>query len=394
MKKSKHPSPRSGSIAQVLRRTLGIAVWVVALAVALWTLVAGWGGRVDPRSWWLPAVTVLSYPLAVLAAGVLAAVLALARCWCPMAVVLATLLATWPALRVNVPVNVGRSAAAASTSDTFTLLTYNVQGFGGDADSLNATMRYILDTDADLVLLQEASLGPKDFTDLPSVAPMRDEIYRRYPYHSHGYHDLIILSRWPYTVLRDTTLRQGFGSPDNISREYHFYAKAFDIDMPGRQLRVVNLHLQSIGLTDEDKKIYHEVTQMQGMTDRDQLSQVKGSLLSKLVSAFRRRADEAHQLRAILDECPANLVVCGDFNDVPASYAYWTVRGSDLRDAWADAAFGPTYTYNRDLMLFKIDHVLYRGALHAVDIARHKAGSSDHYPQRVTFGWTKQPAEP
>ena len=63
-----------------------------------------------------------------------------------------------------------------------------------------------------------------DFTDLPQHVDLRDEIEQKYPYHSHGYHDLTILSKLPYTVYGDTTLKQGFGSPDDIGSEYHFYA--------------------------------------------------------------------------------------------------------------------------------------------------------------------------
>ena len=222
---------------------------------------------------------------------------------------------------------------------------------------------------------------------------MYDEIERKYPYHSHGYHDLIILSRWPYTVYSDTTLRQGFGSSDDGHQEYHFYAKAFDIKMPDRQLRIINVHLQSIGLNDSDRQTYRNITHLDSVGDRGQMSRVRHSLLSKLSGAFRRRASEAHQLRSIIDQCPANVVLCGDFNDTPASYTYWTVRGNDLKDANAERGCGFTNTCNSDKMLFHIDHILYRGSLRAMAIRRDKAGTSDHYPQLATFEWL-QSSEP
>ena len=371
------------------RHFVNLMFAVITVTVALWVLFAGWGGHVDPRRWAVPAVAVLTYPAALIASAALAAALAVARCWRLLLTLVLAIVTTWPAFRVNVPLH----AAIQPSGPTFSVLTFNVMGFSGETGDVNSTMRYILDSGADLVVLQEGQLGPTDFNRLPTVLPMYDEIEREYPYHSHGYHDLIILSRWPYKVYSDTTLRQGFGSPDNGHSEYHFYAKAFDIEMPGRQLRVINVHLQSIGLDDSDKQTYRNITHLDSVGDRSQMSRMRHSLLSKLSGAFRRRAGEAHQLRSIIDGSPANVVLCGDFNDTPASYAYWTVGGSDLHDAFAERGCGLASTFNKDKMLFHIDHILYRGDLRATSIRRDKAGTSDHYPQIATFEWLVAPEQ-
>lgn len=368
---------------RVSRHFANLLLAAITLAVVLWVLLAGWGGRIDPRQWVLPAVAVLTYPAALIGALAMSVLLAVTRRWRLLLMLVLAAMTTWPAFKVNVPLNASQQPAG----PTFSVLTFNVMGFGGETGEINSTMRYILDSGADLVVLQEGQLGPTDFNRLPTVLPMCDEIERKYPYHSHGYHDLIILSRWPYTVYSDTTLRQGFGSPDNGRSEYHFYAKAFDIDVPGHQLRVINVHLQSIGLNGDDKQTYRNITHLDSVRDLNQMRQVRSSLLSKIAGANRRRAGEAHQLRSIIDTSPENLILCGDFNDVPASYTYWTVRGSDLGDAWADCGRGLTYTFNTDMMLFHIDHILYRGSLKPVAIRRDKVGTSDHYPLWAAFEW-------
>lgn len=360
----------------------------VALLVSVWILLSGWGGYVDPRQWTFPSVVVLTYPAAMLVALLTLVVALISRAWKAAILLAVSLLLTLPAMRVNMPL--GGSREPSDTAATFSMLTYNVTGFGcmKGNEEVSSTMRYILDANADLVMLQEGSLGPRDFTDVPSVHPMKAEICSKYPYRSYGYHDLIILSRYPYTVYEDTTLCNGFGSPDDIHKEYHFFAKAFDIEMPkGRQLRIINLHLQSIGLSAEDKQIYRNITHLDSVQSREQMHQARHSLYAKLAGAFRRRAGEAHHLREIINNSPENLIVCGDFNDTPASYCYWTVRGSDMADAYAQRGRSLTYTFNKDLMLFKIDHVLYRGDMNAVSIRRDKAGASDHYPLLTTFEW-------
>ena len=362
------------------------------MAVAVlccWVLCSGWAGSVDPRRWALPAVVGLTYPLAVIVALTALLVTLLAKAWKALAALALALLLTWPALRVNVPMHVASSAASDSI-DTFTILTFNVRGFSSDTDDeeINVTMRYILDVNADVVMLQETSMGPKDYFYKPNMQPLLREIEAKYPYHSRGYHDVAILSRYPYTVREDSTLRNGIGAPDNIHTEYHAYAKVFDIDMPrGRQVRVIGTHMQSIGLSDSDKQAYHNLTHLDSVSDGRQINQVRHSLYKKLAGAFYRRAGESQQLRSAIDGYDGNVVVCGDFNDTPASYCYWTVRGDDLADAYAQCGCGMTYTFNSNLMLFKIDHVLYKGAMRAIDIRRDKAGASDHYPLLTTFEW-------
>ena len=70
------------------------------------------------------------------------------------------------------------------------------------------------------------------------------------------------------------------------------------------------------------------------------------------------------QCSQAIDESPANLIVCGDMNDVPTSHVYRVIRGDDLHDAWCDVGRGYAYTYNRHRLKYRIDHVLYRGDVH------------------------------
>ena len=215
-------------------RRFGHKIWhvllmTIALLVCAWTLLSGWGGYVDPHKWVLLSVAGLTYPAAIIAALVILVISLLTRGWKAAIIIAASLLLTFPALRVNVPINGSHSPS--DSTKTFRLLTFNVIGFWsvhGNED-VSSSMRYILDSNADVVVLQEGTAGPEDFCEQPFILPMKGEIERKYPYHSHGYHDLVIMSRYPYTVLEDTTLRNGHNGR-------HFYGKAFDVKMPeGRQ---------------------------------------------------------------------------------------------------------------------------------------------------------------
>ena len=97
------------------------------------------------------------------------------------------------------------------------------------------------------------------------------------------------------------------------------------------------------------------------------------------------RQPTAEMLRGIVDSTATDLVLCGDMNDTPASWAYRTLVGDDLHDVYPEVYRGYMNTYNKDRFLFRIDHVMYRGNLRPVSLVRGDAITSDHYPQFTTF---------
>ena len=376
-----------------MKKILKITCLVLTVIIAIMVLMAGWGGHIAPSTWSLPALFTLAFvPIAAMGL-VWLIVLAVLRRWILAAAMAVVMLAVWPTVRINSPLNVF-SPKVDDYAQTLKVMTWNVMGFDDihNRKQLSASMLYILEKDPDVVIMQETTLGPLDFIETPGVIELRERIEERYPYHTRGYHDLGIMSKVPYRVYEDSTMTQGFGSIDNGRTEYHFYAKAFDIDLgDGRQLRLLGLHLQSIGLSSSDRDLYVKLTKPGevGQMNRAEMSQAKNSLYGKVASAFRRREVEANMVRNIIDNCPPNLIVCGDFNDVPGSYSYRTIKGDDLSDAYADCAFGPTFTFNQNRLYFKIDQFMYRGDMTAVEAKCPHVGGSDHYPIVVTLKWNK-----
>ena len=104
------------------------------------------------------------------------------------------------------------------------------------------------------------------------------------------------------------------------------------------------------------------------------------SVKHKLDYGFQTHAHQAEAMRQLIDEASGDILVMGDMNDTPGSFAYRTVCGNDLRDAWADAGMGPIYTYNAYHLYVKIDHILYRGNMRVLSCRRDREGESDHYP--------------
>lgn len=372
------------------------AVLVEVVIISLLYLCSAYGGFVYPQgNTAIFAVLNLAY-LPLLAVMLLHLVVALLmQYWRALAVLVVALIASLPTLTLNIPYG-GHVGDAAKIEDPFRLLTFNVRYFGiwdGKKDEApNPNLKFILDSDADVVVLQEASITEFPYEEIPSFKPLVKEFRKKYPYRFHGYRDVVILSKYPYRVTDPERFSYmtvyAKGAP---SSEHHF-GKVFDVELPsGRTVRILGLHLQSYGLDSEDKALYRELTKPSQIPGKSEVKQVQSTLWTKLSAAFAVRAREALDLRHFLDNTVTdNVIVCGDFNDTPGSYAYRTIKGEDLRDAYADAAVGPTITYRDNRFYFRIDHVLYGKQLAVTAITRPKQGTSDHYPLLVDFAWKKQ----
>ena len=363
------------------KRAVAVTLIIFTVMVAVAMLVSAWGGLVNPNESTLMPIATLAMPIVLVVNVFVAIVWLLMLKWKLALIPIAAIVVSWSPVSTVCPINL--FAKNYDADSTFRVMSYNVANFDyTNQDKPSKPMRHILDQDADLVLMQEGSQN-RNYLTVPNVIGMRDEIIQKYPYRSSGYRDLVILSKYPYNVVPDSAFET------NPNHDGGVYAKAFDIEMPGgKQLRIISLHLRSIGMDRDDKDLYTDLTRREvNVNSRSNLKRIKHSLYDKLGRAFVYHAQEAHIVRSLIENGPSNVIVCGDFNEAPSSYCYRTLRGDDFRDTFQDCGCGFTYTFNANRMYFKIDHILYRGSMEAVDWSRAKVPDSDHYPQVATFVW-------
>ena len=343
---------------------------LIAIVTSFVLLFAAYGGRVDPHIWNLPALATLALPAVAIAAVMLLVLLAVFRQWKACVVIVGAMMLSWPTLRLVCPVNLFNGKADPAKTQ-LKVITMNVEEFNwqkGDR-SPSKSMRYILDQDADIVVIQEG-LVYFPFEKLEKVKPMLSELYKKYPYRKKHFYDVGILSKYPFTEVESSVLAQ-----DSLN----YFIKAWDVEAPGGDLRVVNMHLSSMRLNKNDNRIIDSMNKPSGRKSRAE------SVLKKLMSGFRGHVRQAEAVRKLLDNTAGDVLVMGDMNEPPGSFAYRTVCGDDMRDAWADAGLGPTYTFHAHHLYVKIDHILYRGNMKVLSCHRDKEGESDHYPLRAVF---------
>ncbi len=342
---------------------------LLAIIAAFVLLISAYGGRVDPTIWVMPSMATLALPIVTLVVLLLLAVLALCKQWRAAVIIVGALLLSWPTLRLISPFNLGHREAKEGKTP-LKVLTMNVTQFNwNDGDHPSKNMRYILDEDADIVVIQEG-LVYFSYEQLKTVKPMLKELYKKYPYRKKHFFDVGILSKYPFDEVESPVLAQ-----DSLG----YFIKAWDVDAPGGNIRVVNMHLSSLRFTRNDSQLIESMNTPSGRKKR-----IK-SVTKKLDVGFRSHARQARAVRQVLDETPGDVLVMGDMNDTPGSFAYRTVCGDDVRDAWADTGFGPIYTFHAHHLYVKIDHILYRGDMRVLSCRRDKKGESDHYPMVAVF---------
>lgn len=163
------------------------------------------------------------------------------------------------------------------------------------------------------------------------------------------------------------------GQIDSLPRYNAVWA---DLKISDDTVRVINLHLQSTSIRPEDTQFiqHHEY-----IFDNERENKLK-SIISRLAENTRKRAVQATAIRGFIDASPYDMIICGDFNDVPLSYSYHRIA-EDLKDTFAEAGNGYSYTFDGYFRMLQIDHILVSPDIEVISYeADNSAKYSDHYP--------------
>ena len=357
--------------------------WLFEILTAVFAVIlvfCAYAGKINPQSFIAAPFMNLAYIPLLLVMLLILLLAAVYRRWIAVLTLVLAFVMTLPVFRLYTPMNnvEDMPPIPADTTLLLKVMTYNVLSFNynepHDGNAPSATMKLILDANPDVVIIQEGNPNGIGWDEIPSIQPYINQVNARYPYCYNGVEGLNIMSKFPFTTQslgEERNTRSVLGFNRNQSA---YLARAFDLQLPsGKQLRLVDFRLQSYHLSF-------------GKNQNVRISpDAKPSALERMRRSFKLRDDDAMTLRRFIDASPANVIVCGDMNDVPSSHVYRVIRGSDLADAWVEVGNGYAHTFNRHNLPYRIDHILYRGDLTAVGAERPKGGSSDHYPLMVTF---------
>ena len=138
-------------------------------------------------------------------------------------------------------------------------------------------------------------------------------------------------------------------------------------------IRIYNIHMASIAFAPKDYKFIDDIAQ------NKETNEVEGSkgILKRLKRAFIKRTRQSEIVAEHLEACPYEIIICGDFNDTPSSYAYKTVA-KNLSDAFTQAGIGFGKSYIGKFPSFRIDYILHSKELKPYEFITHSEKLSDH----------------
>ncbi len=161
-----------------------------------------------------------------------------------------------------------------------------------------------------------------------------------------------------------------------------------DIRFNGDTLRVYNIHLTSMHLENSDYAAGKAM--LSGIYDSTTNNNAQ-NLFRKISTAYELRQKQARQIHKHIKSCPYPVIVCGDFNDSPASYSYNQIV-SGLKDSFRSSGTGSGTTYaRRDLPSFRIDYIAHDKQFNNFQHTVCKElDVSDHYPIYTYISFVKK----
>jgi len=255
------------------------------------------------------------------------------------------------------------------------VLSYNVHLFNFYTPvSKNKIINYVVDSEADIVCLQEFGYSSVPQKDHLKKSEIVEKLSKKYPYHhieltqikKSGSYGVATFSKFP--ILQKVKIQ--YDSKFNTS----IYS---DIQIHGKKVRVFNCHLESNQLTEDDKVLIKNLGEEY---KNDKINEAVEQLSQKLGRSYKLRAKQADIIAGKIAETGLPIILCGDFNDVPVSYAYTKIKDDCLYDSFVESGRGYGYTFNENRFWFRIDHIMHSKEFSAFRFNIDKVDYSDHFP--------------
>lgn len=331
-------------------------------------LVTGYAGCINPAHHPYLSLIGFAFPAFLLANVFFLVTWVIIR---PLYVIVpvAGLLLAYSPVRTYTPVNISQDPPEGALK----VLSYNVLYFNSDnlpSDVPNPILKYLIASEADIICLQE-------YYELKGQDSLLNEMDRIYPHKalmaSDGYVSaggawLAVYSKYPITEkkrIEMTTRGNTLG--------------VFTVDINGKPVHVINAHLETVGLSKEEKTQFSEI--VHGQTDRDGMKSRTRNLMEKLAVSARIRGPQADRINEYIEQHEGEQIIfCGDINDHPLSYVHRTIS-QNLTDCYRETGFMPGYSFEYHSMYVRIDHIMCSDHFTPYSCVVDKSiRESDHYP--------------
>ncbi|MFA8298819.1 MAG: endonuclease/exonuclease/phosphatase family protein [Hyphomicrobiales bacterium] len=262
-------------------------------------------------------------------------------------------------------------------------MTYNVQLQGLFQEEQlrkekeNGIINFLRSKHPNILCMQEfrASSGaPYKFLKIiKDTISSKNYYFQRYFKDSKNSYGLAIYS--DYSIINKQILK------DDNNRVYSI---SVDLKVSSDTIRVFNTHFESNRLQNKELKLFKDIKNI----NKRKISDGIQIILSKLKKAYRNRVPQINRLIEAIKNSPYPVVLCGDFNEPPSSWAYHNIS-KYLKDSFIEKGFGTGITYNGYIPMLRIDYIFTSDNIKVDMVESHKIPYSDHYPQSAWISLEK-----
>lgn len=346
-------------------------------AFAIFFLAGAYVKYFNPVQWWFLGLFTLVLPYLILLLVIFFVFWLFAKpLWSGISII--TLLLGWHAVTNVLPPNFSSSFSIQKKTGNLRVMSWNVEQFDilhhKDHPEIKQQMLDLINEyDPDIACFQEVVAGDKKrginyFPDIQKALRFTNFFYTynvKDDFDRDHHFGTLIFSKLPI-IAKQTIVN----SPNDYNSTFQYV----DLLSGDDTIRVFNVHLQSLKFSKENLDFLEKAS----VKSDSNITESK-SIISKIKKGFLKRATQADFIKDEVDLSPYPVIICGDFNDVPNSYAYETI-GSGLQNAFVEKGSGIARTFSAISPTLRIDNIFADKQFKVTQFIRVKKLLSDHFP--------------
>jgi endonuclease/exonuclease/phosphatase family metal-dependent hydrolase len=354
------------------------SIFIIAnCIIAIFFLAGSYVKYFNPAHWWFLGLFTFILPYFLLALLIFLIFWIFKKSlWASVSLI--TIIAGWNAIKNIFPLKFPSSFSIEKKTGALRVMSWNVEQFNilhhKDHPEVKGEMLDLINYyDPDIACFQEVVAGDKKkginyFPDIFKALHFNDFLFSysiRDDFDANHHFGRVIFSKLPI-INKQTVV--------NYPNDYNATFQYIDILKGKDTIRVFNIHLQSLKFTKDNLSYLDNA----GLESDSNITESK-SIISKIKRGFIKRSVQANFIKDEIDHSPYPVILCGDFNDVPNSYAYETI-GTGLQNAFVEKGSGISRTFTSISPTLRIDNIFADTSFTITQFIRIKKLLSDHFP--------------
>jgi len=341
-------------------------------------LLGCYGGLLNPQYWWPLGFLTLAafYLLALLVVFIVFWLFVKPKL---VFISFAAIAISYKPISNIIPFRFSSSFAKQKQAGALRIMSWNVEHFDilehkTHPERKQEMLDLIKEYQPDIACYQEMVGSDSIRTAINYIPDMMQQMSMEYSHYSYnrkidfdGNHHFGIITFSKYPIINKQTI-------SFYPYDYNSIFQYCDIVKATDTFRVFNIHLQSLKFSATNLRFIDNPE----MKTEEDVEQSK-NLIYKLKIGFVKRKTQSERIKDEMEQSPYPVIVCGDFNDVPNSYAYTTI-GKGLQNTFAEKGSGISRTFTGISPTLRIDNIFVSPVFLVQQFTRINKKLSDHFP--------------